>query len=175
MGLKYVGEYDKLYIYGKSGSTQYGPHLTISHGSATLIGIGTVNPDKPLTVEGDARVTGDIYYGAIGETTTYKKPDFVFNEQYDKQFDIQEIENFINKNKHLPWVTSSNDEKDGINMTRMQFETLESVENLQLQLIEMHKENKALKSKIEEQQKVAEKQQAVLQQLQKRIEKLESQ
>ncbi len=153
MGLKYDGNTNYLLIYGKSSSTIYGPHLAISRGSSTLVGIGTDSPDKTLTVQGDARVTGDIYYGAIGSGTTYTKPDFVFNEDYDQKFDINEIDQYIKENKHLPWLTPAKDEINGVNMTRMQFETLEAVENLQLQLIEVNKQNQSLKDQINIQQK----------------------
>jgi hypothetical protein len=112
------------------------------------VGIGTFTPNAKLHVVGDARVTGDIYYGAIG-TDVYEKPDFVFHDNYESNLDIEEIELFINKNKHLPWLTSAKDEKKGVNLTRMQFETLEAVENMQLQLIDLNKENQQLKEKIE--------------------------
>ena len=98
------------------------------------VGIGTVSPDKILHVAGDARIEGDLYYG-IG-TSVYSKPDFVFKSDYSKKYDIFEIEKFIQKNNHLPWVTSAeNETSEGVNITRMTFETLESVENLQLQIL----------------------------------------
>mgnify|MGYP001260941463 CR=1 FL=1 len=119
-----------------------------------LVGIGTAEPDKPLHVEGDARVTGDIYYG--GGSTIYTKPDYVFHDQYSKKYQIHEVENFIKVNNHLPWLTPAQDEKDGINITRMSIETLEAVENIQLQVIELKKElDKAIKT-IEVQNKIIE-------------------
>ncbi|MBU0765865.1 MAG: hypothetical protein KJ607_13655, partial [Bacteroidetes bacterium] len=110
-------------------------------------GIGTTSPDKQLHVAGDARITGDIYYGT--GANIYNKPDYVFNECYDRYLPVLEVEAFLNKNGHLPWVTPADKESDGINFTRMGFETLESVENLQLQLIEMKKENLAMQKKLE--------------------------
>jgi hypothetical protein len=109
------------------------------------IGVNTYSPDKTLTVNGDMRVTGDIYYGTSGSTTTYNKPDFVFKPNYNKNFNVNYIEKFIKKHGHLPWVTAAKDEKDGINMTRLSFETLEAVENIQLQVIDLSKENQNLK------------------------------
>jgi hypothetical protein len=120
-----------------------------------LVGIGTIEPDKPLHVEGDARVTGDIYYG--GGSTIYTKPDYVFNDHYSKKYQIHEIENFIQINNHLPWLTPAKNEKDGINITRMSLETLEAVENIQLQIIELKKElDKAIET-IKEQNKIIKK------------------
>ncbi|MBU0486998.1 MAG: hypothetical protein KKA07_10125 [Bacteroidetes bacterium] len=119
--------------------------ITQSHTMAIMggdVGIGTVAPDKLLHVAGDARIEGNIYYG-VG-ASVYTKPDFVFKEEYNKAFDILEIEAFITKHHHLPWVTAAADENQGVNMTRMSFETLEAVENMQLQIIELKKENQKL-------------------------------
>ncbi len=70
------------------------------------------------------------------------------------------MEEFINKNNHLPWLTSSKKENDGINMTRMSFQTLEAVENQQLQIIDLNKQLqkkdntiKELENKIDEMNK----------------------
>jgi len=102
-------------------------------------GINTNSPDKLLTVDGDARITGDIIYGSLTPGKN-KKLDFVFESGYKKDFKISEVEEFIKVNKHLPWVTSVKDEKEGINMTRLSFETLETIENQQLQIIELNKQ-----------------------------------
>ena len=132
-----------LFVIG-NGTPAAGIFPEIRHNAVTVLksgnfGINTNSPDKVLTVDGDARITGNIYYGAIGSGTTYSKPDFVFEPEYKKDFKISEIEQFIKVNKHLPWVTSAKDEKDGINMTRLSFETLEAIENQQLQIIKLNK------------------------------------
>jgi hypothetical protein len=109
------------------------------------VGIGTVAPDKLLHVAGDARIEGDIYYGT--GTNKYNKPDFVFSPDY-KKISIHEVSEFLKKNSHLPWLTSAKNESDGVNITRMTFETLEAVENIQLQIIDLKNENDALKSEL---------------------------
>lgn len=76
--------------------------------------IGTVTPDKPLHIEGDAHVTGDIYYG-VG-STIFSRPDHIFNEIYSKNYQLNNIEKFIAKNHRLPWLTPQKDNKDGINI-----------------------------------------------------------
>ncbi len=121
------------------------PHNAFTVLKSGYVGINTNTPDKLLTVDGDARITGDIYYGGIGAPTIYDKPDFVFNKNYNKDFDIPSIEKFIKKHKHLPWLTSAKKEKGGINMTRMGFETLEAVENQQMQIISLNKNINAIK------------------------------
>ncbi len=102
------------------------------------VGIGTTQPDKKLHVAGDARIEGSLYYG-IG-TDAYSKPDFVFQSNYRNYFDPLKVEEFIKTQGHLPWITKAIDEKAGINLTRMQFETVETVENLQLQIIQIKKD-----------------------------------
>ncbi len=117
------------------------------------VGIGTVSPDKTFVVNGDARITGNIYYTQSGKKI-YTKPDFVFDRNYTQNYTITEIEEFIEENSHLPWLTSAKEEEEeGVNMTRMSFETLEAVENQQLQIIQLKKENDKLKAQQEQQNK----------------------
>jgi hypothetical protein len=103
------------------------------------VGIGTITPDKKLHVVGDARIEGDIYYGTGSDL--YTKPDFVFTKEYRNYLEPLKVDEFIKTNGHLPWITKAINEEEGINLTRMQFETVETVENLQLQIIEMKKEH----------------------------------
>ncbi len=128
-----------LYIANSSSD----PPLIFGDFSTGNVGLGTVTPDKKLHVEGDARVTGSIYYGT--GATIYNKPDFVFNSEYADYFTPTEVDRYINRHGHLPWLTPASKENDGVNLTRMQFETVETVENLQLQIIEQQR-------KIDEQQ-----------------------
>lgn len=114
-----------------------------------MVGIGTVNPDENLHVVGNALIEGNIYYGPTGSGTTYTKPDFVFTSGYGSAFNPLQVDQFIKENGHLPWMTKASDEKDGVNLTRMQFETVETVENLQLQIIQQQKEIERLKSELE--------------------------
>ncbi len=154
---------DPIFVVANGYSYPHNALTVLKNGN---VGINTNTPDKLLTVDGDARITGDIYYGAIGGTDTYNKPDFVFTPDYDKDFSISYIEKFIKKHGHLPWVTAAKDEKNGINLTRMSFETLESVENLQLQIIELNKVNLRLKEENRELRNMIE-------QLNKRLNKME--
>jgi len=117
------------------------------------VGIGTESPAYKFDVAGDIRATGSVYYGGSSGSangTLYSKPDFIFEPDY-KTMTIDEIVAFIDKNRHLPWVTSAKLEKSGaVNMTRMNFETLEAVENIQLQIITLFRENKLLQEKNDE-------------------------
>ena len=93
-----------------------------------------------------------LYGGTDGSAngTVYKKADYVFEKGY-KPLSTTEVEQFIKKKGHLPWMTSAKAEKKGmVNMTRMGFETVETVENLQLQIIQIKAENDGLKNELKE-------------------------
>ena len=127
----------------------------ISHVQRTgNVGIGTTSPAYKLDVIGDIRATGSVYYGGTtgnADGTLYTKPDYVFENDY-KPLSLDEVESYVTKEKHLPWITSVKTEKkengEVVNMTRMNFETVETVENLQLQIIELKKEINELKGMI---------------------------
>jgi len=69
---------------------------------------------------------------------------------------LQEVENYIKENSHLPEIPSAKEfEKNGINVSEMNMALLKKVEELTLYMIEMQKdisvlkqENKELKSQI---------------------------
>ena len=54
-----------------------------------------------------------------------------------------QVEGYLKKENHLPWMTSAKQEEQEhasvIDMTRMAFETVETAENLQMQLIQINK------------------------------------
>ncbi len=116
------------------------------------VGIQTTLPAYTLDVCGDIRASGSVYYGGTcgaADGTDYTKPDYVFRNGY-KIYSVDEVEKFISKKGHLPWLTSAQKEKEeneggAVNITRMSFETLEAVENMQLQIIELKKEIEHLK------------------------------
>jgi len=115
------------------------------------VGIGTDNPQYELDVMGSARFTGNIYYGGSNGnpgTAAYIKPDYVFEERY-QILSTEQVAKHLEKEKSLPWITSLKKEREEngnrVDITRMSFETVETVENLQIQIIELSKLIKALK------------------------------
>ena len=116
------------------------------------VGIGMVSPSYLLDVAGDIRATGSVYYGgSVGSANgvAYSRPpDYVFSKGYNVM-GIDSVEAYLIRENHLPWMTPLKYEKRGvIDMTRMNFETVETVENLQLQIISLNKELIALKSEV---------------------------
>jgi hypothetical protein len=130
------------------------------------VGIRNWVPAYTLDVNGDIRATGSVYYGGTvgnADGTPYIKPDFVFKDDY-KILSTDDVEKFVKRKNHLPWMTSAQKEqkehKDVINLTRMQFESLETIENLQLQIIELNNKIKELGKMLDKQQREIDKLQA---------------
>ncbi len=75
-------------------------------------------------------------------------PDYVFADNY-KLKSISSLEKFIQTNNHLPGMPSAKEmEKEDVDLGEMQVKLLEKVEELTLYIIELNKENEALKERI---------------------------
>jgi len=74
--------------------------------------------------------------------------DFVFDKGY-KLTPLAELENFITKNHHLPEIPSAEEVvKSGVNVAKMDAKLLQKIEELTLYMIDMKKENDALKERV---------------------------
>lgn len=83
------------------------------------------------------------------EVTLTGMPDYVFKSDY-KLRSLYEVENFIKANSHLPEVPSEAEVlANGLNLGDMNAVLLKKVEELTLYMIELKKENDALKIRIE--------------------------
>lgn len=75
--------------------------------------------------------------------------DYVFEDNYDLK-SLSEVENYVKENKHLPGVPSASEiAENGMSVSQMSNLLLEKVEELTLHMIELQKENKALKAEVE--------------------------
>lgn len=84
----------------------------------------------------------------VAVNTSADWADYVFEDSYSK-LPIQEVSNFIEKNKHLPNVPSAEEVvKDGINVAEMDAILLRQIEELWLHVIELKKENELLKNQV---------------------------
>jgi hypothetical protein len=152
LDLSYSG--GKLVIQGSNADENI-----ILNPSMNKVGIRTWNPVYELDVTGSIRATGSVYYGGaagIADGSAYSKPDFVFGRDY-MIMNAKQVEEFLQKEKHLPWITSADQERkengNVTDMTRMAFETVETVENLQMQIIDMNKQIQKLSELVSIQQK----------------------
>lgn len=129
--------------------------------NAGSVGIGTTTPTAKLEVKASNtdpaiivrnqndsihfRVRANGYVEArdilVRTKTDLIFPDYVFEKNYNLK-SLNEVENYINTNKHLPEVPSASDvKKEGLNLVDMDVALLKKVEELTLYVIELQKQN----------------------------------
>jgi regulation of enolase protein 1 (concanavalin A-like superfamily) len=112
------------------------------------LGIETTAPDEKLTVKGKIH-TQEVRVDMAGPLV----PDYVFAEDY-KLKSLQEVEDFIKENKHLPEIPSAQEiEKNGLMLAEMNMNLLKKMEEMTLYMIEMKKENQEIKNENQEMKK----------------------
>ncbi len=114
-------------------------------------------------VDGNAVITGNMRIGTTANPFGYKLavdgkaictelvvrlvpnwPDYVFAKNY-KLRDLDEVEDFIKKNNHLPGIPSAKTiETNGLGLGEMQKLQMEKIEELTLYIIELKKEMEKL-------------------------------
>lgn len=104
------------------------------------VGIGTTNPTQKLAVNGTIRAKEVIVDTAWS--------DYVFEENY-KLKALSEVEAFVKAEKHLPEIPSAQEVAEhGVSMGEMQSKMLAKIEELTLYMIELKKENTALRKEM---------------------------
>ena len=74
--------------------------------------------------------------------------DYVFEDNYNLK-SLSEVESFVKENKHLPGMPSASEfAEKGMSVSEMSNKLLEKVEELTLHMIQLEKENKDLKEKV---------------------------
>ncbi|MBR6041827.1 MAG: hypothetical protein IKP37_04245 [Paludibacteraceae bacterium] len=74
--------------------------------------------------------------------------DYVFEDNYNLK-SLSEVESYVKENKHLPGMPSASEfAEKGMSVSEMSNKLLEKVEELTLHLIQLEKENKDLKEKV---------------------------
>lgn len=125
------------------------------------VGIGTERPDAKLAVN------GTIHSKEVKVDLNVPAPDYVFANDY-KLRNLQELENYVNENSHLPEIPSAKEfEKNGIQLAEMNMALLKKVEELTLYVIEQQKNTENLKKTVEEQTKLITEQEKRLNKLEK--------
>jgi hypothetical protein len=145
------GNYSNLYLQNGGGNVYIGDPSNF-------------NSAHRLGVEGNLVVTGAIRIGTTVTPSGYKLavdgkaictellvrlvpnwPDYVFHKNY-KLPGLKEVEDFINKNNHLPGIPSAKTlEANGMNVGEMQKLQMEKIEELALYIIQLGKEVEQLK------------------------------
>jgi hypothetical protein len=105
------------------------------------VGIGTANPTNALAVNGTVKCREVL-------VTPDGWADDVFGADYELM-PLTELERFIAKHGHLPDVPSASEvAAAGVKMGAMQATLLRKVEELTLHVIQLQKENEALRRRI---------------------------
>jgi len=105
------------------------------------VGIGTMNPQSKLAVNGNITAKKLI-------VTQTGWPDYVFHKNY-KLPTLEEIEKYIKINKHLPGIPSAKEvKKNGIDLGDNQALLLKKIEELTLLLIEQDKRIRTLEKQL---------------------------
>ena len=132
-----------------SNIQDYNPNMNETHMvnnflvMANNVGIGTMSPDEKLTVKGKIH-TQEVRVDMSGPLV----PDYVFAEDY-KLKSLEEVENYIKENKHLPEIPSAQElEKNGLMLAEMNMGLLKKMEEMTLYMIEIKKENEKMKKDI---------------------------
>lgn len=132
----YIRHYGNFLFVGSDRNTR---SLFLAKNGSVGVGTTVVGSCK-LAVEGKVGAR-EVVVSAPGTAW----PDYVFNSNY-KLGSLEEVEQYVNKEKHLPDVPSAEVvAKDGVNLGEMNAILLRKVEELTLHLIRQEKEIKELK------------------------------
>jgi hypothetical protein len=102
------------------------------------VGIGNTNPTEKLVVD------GKILAEEV-KVQTVPASDYVFESDYNL-LPLQEVESFIQQNKHLPDIPSAEEFKEnGVGLGEMDDMLLRKIEELTLYVIELKKENEEIR------------------------------
>jgi hypothetical protein len=120
-----------------AGSTAGLTRMTILNNGK--VGIGTMNPDELLTVNGKVHAT------EVRIDLSVPGPDYVFEKGYNL-LPLEDVRAYIERHRHLPDVPSAAEmEKNGVNISEMNMILLRKVEELTLHVIELQEQIKALR------------------------------
>ncbi len=94
------------------------------------VGIGTDTPSEALEVSGNIKANSFI-------ADASKFPDYVFDQNYELM-PLNDLENYIKKNKHLPGMPTEKEVvKNGLNVKEVSVATVEKVEELVLYILQL--------------------------------------
>ncbi len=131
--------------WGNTGVGTYTPNAKFHVNGTQLIGGNSARIATGYSLSVDGKIIAEEV--KVQLSTSW--PDYVFGKNY-KLMPLEELEESINKNKHLPNIPAAAEiEKDGISLGDMNKRLMEKVEELTLYIIDLNKKNNALAEKVE--------------------------
>lgn len=133
-----------IYGYAYGGSENWGGYFpTKTYTSELRVG-GTQGASGYV-----ACINGKLIATEVRVELQSSWPDYVFSKEHNLM-SIDELEEHIYNNNHLPGIPPAYEiESNGIMLGEMQTKTMEKVEELTLYIIQLNKENKELKARLE--------------------------
>lgn len=129
-------------IYFNVSNTTNGRITAMSISNSGNVGIGTISPEYKLDVSGTIR--------AKEVKVDLKGADFVFEDDYDL-IAINELEKFIDINKHLPEMKAASEmEENGTELGELNSKLLRKIEEMTLYIIDLNKQIESLHKQNEE-------------------------
>ena len=134
----------KLHVFGNT-------KISDSGNSDGKLFIGTSPSEETQAGDYNLLVGGKGIMSELKINLPNSWPDYVFDERYELM-PLNELENYIHDNKHLPGVPSADqvEKENGFQVGAMQKVLLEKIEELTLYMIDLKKENENLKSQMNE-------------------------
>ncbi len=122
--------------------------MSITNDGTVSLGSGNLGAENNSLGAGyKLKVFGKIISEEVRVQLKSAWPDYVFENTY-KKLSLEELEKYVNENKHLPNIPSAAEvEKDGQHLGEIQRKMLEKIEELSLYVIELKKEIDLLKEK----------------------------
>jgi hypothetical protein len=125
------------------------PSIFVSNSSGAGTSGAVAIGDTYIPVGYKLAVNGKIICEEVSVKLRTSWPDYVFSNNY-KLMSLNDLENYININKHLPEIPSSNEiEKNGINTSEIITKLLKSQEELTLYIIEQNKRIESIQKQLD--------------------------
>lgn len=138
---------DLRFIYG--GGDNQGLVRYIHYGPTnSWVVMMELDSSGVLSLNNGAKIKGTLYTEQVIVSASSSWPDYVFDDDY-KMMSLEEVESFVSENKHLPGIpTASEVQQEGQNLAEINRLLVEKVEELTLHMIDLNRENKAVKEEI---------------------------
>jgi len=134
-------------IIFQTGGGYSNPQTQMILNESGNLSIGTSNTTYNSIVY-KLTVKGKIHAEEVLIDLNIPAPDYVFEKDYPIK-SIEEVENYITKNKHLPEIPSADEiKKNGVCIGEMNMLLLKKIEELTLYVIEQNKKTKEQSKKI---------------------------